>query len=258
MIKAIASLFLACVVSGANADSSNPTYYAQWGGGGQTNVCTHYTTPSQINPWYQGSIEFPTRVDGAIGTPNYSLPIICGGDGAAGQNASYFSGSRGGYAGYQPLPIVATLSNQRDNVNDQLVQSKPPIIQNALVFISMGGWGGGGGDGYDGYSASTGGTGAKGGDLTLTFNPGAYSSIDTSVNNTAGYMTSIFAQSVGGNGGNGGSGGGNGGVAGVGGSVILTNSVNLTTYGNGVFAQSLGGWGGTGTNANGSWWTILW
>ena len=239
----------------ASADNSHPTYYAQWGGDGKTNVCIHYVTPPQINPWYSGSIEWATRVDGAIGTPNYSLPIICGGDGAAGQNANEGEAraSTGGYAGYQPLSINTTLWNQRDNVQDQKTQNPPPIIQDALVYMSMGGWGGGGGDSSGGYSASTGGTGAKGGDLNVTFLPGGYSSINTAT--ASGWSSTIFLQSIGGSGGDGGSGGGNGGIAGAGGSVTFTNNVNITTNSYGIYAQSLGGWGGNGTNGGGSWWT---
>lgn len=249
------SSIIGLVVFSAEADDSHPTYYAQWGGNGKTNVCIHYVTPPGINPWYEGSIEFPTRVDGAIGTPNYSLPIVCGGDGAAGQNANEGEAraSTGGYAGYQPLSINTTLWNQRDNVKDQQTTSPPPIIQDALVYISMGGWGGGGGDSSGGYSASTGGTGAKGGDLNVTFSPGQYSSINTAT--PSGWSSTIFLQSIGGSGGDGGHGGGNGGIAGGGGSVVFTNSVNITTNSYGIYAQSLGGWGGNGTNGSGSWWT---
>ena len=235
-----AQLCVGVLASTASADdSSHPTYYAQWGGGGKTNVCIHYTTPPGINPWIDGGITYPTRVDGAIGTPNYSLPIVCGGDGAAGQNASNpeARGSTGGYAGYVPLPITATLTNNTLGYNHS------PAVTDAIVYITMGGWGGGGGDADRAYSASTGGTGAKGGDLNITFKPGSQASITTS-------SAAIFAQSIGGSGGNGGEGGGNGGIAGPGGSVIVTNGVGLYSSGYGIFAQSLGGWGGTGTDGN--------
>lgn len=229
------------VLSSAPAMADNPTYYAQWGGGGATNVCIHYTTPAGIDPWYNGSIQYPTRVDGAIGTPNYSLPIVCGGDGAAGKNADSGGGSTGGYAGYVPLSISATLYNNKASTED------------AIVYMSMGGWGGSGGD-SDGWgqSASTGGTGAKGGDINLNFLPGSYASFNT--NTATGGSSAVFIQSTGGSGGDGGSGGGNGGIAGVGGSVAINNQVNLSTNSYGIFAQSLGGWGGNGTNGNNSWW----
>ena len=67
-------VFLSALSSSA-AVADNPTYYAQWGAAGDPvpKVCIHYTTPGGINPWYDGSIQYPTRVDGAIGTPNYQL-----------------------------------------------------------------------------------------------------------------------------------------------------------------------------------------
>lgn len=231
------------VLSSSAAVADNPTYYAQWGAAGDPvpKVCIHYTTPGGINPWYDGSIQYPTRVDGAIGTPNYQLPIVCGGDGAPGKNADSGGGSTGGYAGYVPLSISATLYNNKASTED------------AIVYMSMGGWGGGGGnsDGW-GQSASTGGTGAKGGDINLNFLPGSYASFNT--NTATGWSSAVFIQSTGGSGGDGGSGGGNGGIAGVGGSVSINNQVNLSTNSYGIFAQSLGGWGGSGTNGNNSWW----
>ena len=67
----VAALLTICLLT-VDALADNPTYYAQWGAAGDPvpKVCIHYTTPSGINPWSEGSIQYPTRVDGAIGTPN--------------------------------------------------------------------------------------------------------------------------------------------------------------------------------------------
>ena len=121
----------------------------------------------------------------------------------------------------------------------------------AVEIASVGGDGGKGGDSYGNQKARQGGAAGQGGDITLT----SAATITTDAVGADG----IFVMSKGGQGGAGGDGyilaqGGAGGPPTTGGTVIVTNSGQITTNQDksvGIFAQSIGGGGGAGGDSFG-------
>ncbi|TPJ50836.1 hypothetical protein FJ471_29675, partial [Mesorhizobium sp. B2-7-1] len=121
----------------------------------------------------------------------------------------------------------------------------------AVEIVSIGGDGGNGGDSYGNQKARQGGAAGQGGDITLN----SAATITTDAVGADG----IFVMSKGGQGGAGGNGyilseGGAGGPPTKGGTVIVTNSGQITTNQDksvGIFAQSIGGGGGSGGDSFG-------
>lgn len=291
--KGLTLLVLGGLISGVSAKDNNyadwqyplDTYYGYYAESPYNvdPVCTTYkyvsAPPSTGAVYYQNS---------ASGNPSYFIaavpinqnaagsgqawkgqpvdqPVVCGANGAQGDNYSSTNSPHGGKNGAMAGSISITHVNTNLNT-----------LSGAMTVINLGGQGGKGGNGTpDGVTGAKGGWGGYGGAVTLNFVPSGQNSYydyytndygDTTIKlgfqnpyqvgyNSASFLyTPLWAQSIGGNGGDGGSHGGDGAPGGAGSTVTVNNSVAIySSNGYGIYAQSAGGWGGRGTDANSGW-----
>lgn len=151
--------------------------------------CQHYVAPSGSDGLTASYDSNQVGIYMPVPAPS-TAPVLCGGNGDSGQNASSTQGSTGGYSGAKPVTVNKTLYT---------MYPLPGITteNDAIIYVSMGGFGGSGGndDPTWGKSASTGGRGGYGGDVYLTYSP-----MNADYQSQRTLLTSIFVQSIGGNG----------------------------------------------------------
>ncbi|WP_217570755.1 hypothetical protein [Mesorhizobium sp. GbtcB19] len=266
---------------------SPPAVNSTFVSGGKTYKVLSYTTTTVNGSTYYTGIVVENETDSGkpqttLNTYQLNVPTAGGGAGASGtggtvtqgndvryvdrQTGSNGSGGSNAYGIEIDFGILGSLTigvsgsdgqpgGNGPTINDTLPvgtsYSSSQAGKPAVEIVSIGGDGGKGGDSYGNQDARQGGAAGQGGDITLN----SAATITTDAVGADG----IFVMSKGGQGGAGGNGyilsqGGSGGPPTKGGTVIVTNSGQVTTNKDksvGIFAQSIGGGGGSGGDSFG-------